>query len=186
MLKPFVFVLLAALAMPALAAQDALSLPVDARVDVQVIDNVTLDRASPEQNNVLLRPVSQAQSSASHHLPTYCLITAHAQLTDDRVRLTTQSVTCIEAEDSQPHVFSGELSAAAYDRDGSFGLDACRQRQDGQCSLAMIGPDHTFQLSLGRALQIEAQRNPSAEINEQRRHAEEQGEGNALPANPAK
>ncbi|MCG7599130.1 hypothetical protein MHM84_04980 [Halomonas sp. McH1-25] len=176
MLKPFVLVLLAFVAMPVLAAKDSLSLPADASVDVQVIDSITLDRASPERHAVLLRPVSRAQSSASHHLPTYCLITADAQLTDDRVRLTTQSVTCIEAEDSQPDIFSGELSAAAHERDGGFGLDVCRESQDGRCSLAMIVPDHTFQLNLGRALQLDAQRNPSAEINERRRHADERDE----------
>ncbi|SFH64636.1 hypothetical protein [Modicisalibacter xianhensis] len=172
MLKPFVYMLLTAMAMPTLAAQDTLSLPADARIDVQVIDRVTLDRASSERNDVLLRPVSRTQSTAAHHLPEYCLITARAQLTEERVRLTTESVTCIEPEGSQPHIYSGELSAAAYEREGGFGLDVCQESQEGQCSRAVIVPDHTFQLSLGRALQIDAQRNPSAEINQRRMQAE--------------
>lgn len=183
MLKPFVYLLLAVMTMPVLAAQDTLRLPADARVEVQLIDRVTLDRTSSEKNNILLRPVSHVQSSVSYQLPKHCLITANAQLTDDRVRLTTQSMTCVETEDSQPDVFSGELSAAAYERDGGFGLDVCHESQDGQCSLAVIAPDHTFQLSLGRSLQLDAQINPSAEINKRRRHADEQGEASNLPAN---
>lgn len=170
MLKVLVCVLLAALATPTLAARDTLHLPADVRIDVQVIDRVTLDQRSPDVANVLLHPAQREPSSATQQLPHYCLITADAQLEETRVRLTTRSVTCIEAEGEQRKIFSGTLSAAAFERDGGFGLDVC-SGQNGQCTSATIGPDHTFQLSISRDTEINALTNPSEEINKRRRQA---------------
>ncbi|MEC9482272.1 MAG: hypothetical protein UMU75_02965 [Halomonas sp.] len=171
--KLLVSVLMTLLAIPALAAPAAtLSLPANARVDVQVIDSVVLDSRSPARTDVLLRPVHAAQSDATHRLPDYCLITADARIEGDRVRLTTQSATCIETASPQPEIFSGEFAAAAYERAGDYGLDVCTTRQDGTCQRATIEPTHTFQLAIGRDVNIQAQANPSARINEQRREAD--------------
>lgn len=181
MVKKRVCALLAGLAMPALAAE-SLSLPADARVDVQVVARVTLDRNAPDRADVLLRPVSREQSSAMHRLPNHCLITANAQLEGQQVRLTTQSVTCIETEGNRRAVFSGELSAAAFERDGGFGLDVCTDDQDGECVRAVIEPDHHFQLNIGRDTEISALENPSEEINERRRQTNGEGIANPIPA----
>lgn len=183
MLKPFVYVLLAALAMPVLAAPGTLHLPTDARIDVQVIDRVTLDQSTPEVANVLLRPAQREQSSTTHQLPHYCLITADAQLKGARARLTTQSVTCIETEGEQREIFSGELSAVAFERDGDFGLDVCNERQDGQCTHAVIVPDHTFQLNISRNTELNALTNPSEETNKRRRQANSESVANPDDAN---
>lgn len=182
MMKSLVCALLAGLAMPVLAAEATLSLPTDARLDVQVIDRVTLDKNAPGRTDVLLRPVMREQSGATHRLPDYCLITANAQIEDQRVRLTTQAVTCIEAEGDNREIFSGELSAAAYERDGGFGLDACTERQNGECRHAVIEPEHHFQLRVGRNTELSALENPSQEINERRRQADGEGVANPIPA----
>lgn len=171
MLKTLACILLAGLVTPALA-QNTLSLPARAHVDVQVIDSVTLDQATPNQTNVLLRPVEREGSSATHRLPDYCLITADARLGDQRMRLSTKTVTCIEAEGDDRAIFSGELSAAAFERDGGFGLDVCTEQRDGQCMSATLDPSHIFQLSIGRDTEISALDNPAEEINEQRRKAD--------------
>lgn len=162
---------LAGLAMPALA-QTTLSLPAEARVNVQAIDSIVLDRDTPELANVLLRPVEQENSSATHRLPNYCLITADARLIDEGIRLSTRTVTCIEAEGDDRTIFSGELSAAAFERDGSFGLDVCTASRGGQCVSAELAPAHVFQLSIGRDTEITALSNPAEKINEQRRQAD--------------
>lgn len=171
MLKTLACILLAGLAIPALA-QTTLSLPAEARVDVQVIDSVTLDQNTPELANVLLRPVARIGSSATHRLPDYCLITADARLVDQGMRLSTNTVTCIEAEGDNRAIFSGELSAAAFERDGGFGLDVCTERRDGRCTSATLEPSHAFQLSIGRDTEIAELDNPAEEINEQRRNAD--------------
>ncbi|SHF46811.1 hypothetical protein SAMN02745148_02714 [Modicisalibacter ilicicola DSM 19980] len=182
MMKKLVCILLTGLALPAWAAEATLELPVDARIDVQVIDTVTLDGGATDRTDVLLRPVTHDQADGARLLPDYCLITANAQLDDQRVRLTTQSVTCIEAEDDSPEIYSGELSAAAFERDGGFGLDVCTNKQNGQCVKAVIEPAHHFQLSIGETTRLTAQANPSEELNRQRRQADDDGNANAAPA----
>lgn len=184
MMKRFVCALLAGLAMPvlampALAAEGQLSLPADARVDVQIVESVTLDQDVPGRSDVLLRPVERDPSSTAHSLPHYCLITGSAQLEGQRVRLTTQAVTCIEAEGDNREIYSGELSAAAFERDGGFGLDVCTNRQDGECVRAVLEPAHRFQLNISTDTTLDALENPSEEINKRRRQANSEG---AAPA----
>lgn len=175
MIKTHASLLMAAmLAMPTLAMSDTLELPADATVDVQVIDVLTLSAQAPERNDVVLHPV--ADGDASHALPEYCVLIGDARLDGERIRLTTQSLTCIETEGSESEIYSGEISAAAYDTDGNFGLAAC---QDGNCRLL---PEQTFQLRLASDLAIEQQDNPAARINEQRREAEGAGVANPIPA----
>lgn len=171
MIKTPAAILLAGLAMPA-PAQTTLSLPAEARVDVQAIDSIVVDRDTPKQVNVLLRPVEQESSSATHRLPDYCLITADARLVDAGMQLSTRTVTCIEAEGDDRTIFSGELSAAAFERDGSLGLDVCTASRDGQCVSALLAPAHVFQLSIGRDTELAALGNPAEQINEQRRRAD--------------
>ncbi|MGC3871902.1 hypothetical protein ACPF7Z_01375 [Halomonas sp. GXIMD04776] len=132
--------------------------------------------------DVLLRPVTRDEADSTQPLPHYCLITANARLNDRRVRLTTESVTCIDAEDDSPAIYSGELSAAAFERDGDFGLDVCTNEQDGQCRKAVIDPDHHFQLNVSEATSISAQDNPSEELNRQRRQVDGEGIANPVPA----
>nr|WP_298415510.1 hypothetical protein [uncultured Halomonas sp.] len=168
--------------MPVFAAETALDLATDTRIDVQVIDRITLDDSQAEMTDVLLRPVTRAENASTQPLPHYCLITASARLDDGRVRLTTKSVTCIDAEDDSPAVYSGELSAAAFENDGDFGLDTCTNEQDGRCTKAVIEPEHHFQLNVGESIHITAQENPSAELNRQRRQADGEGVANPIPA----
>ncbi len=182
MLKKLLCLCLAGLASPVFAAQTALDLPADTRIDVQVIDRITLDDSQEEMTDVLLRPVTRSKEASAQPLPPYCLITASARLNDRRVRLTTESVTCIDAEDDSPAIYSGELSAAAFENDGNFGLDTCTNEQDGRCTKAVIEPEHHFQLNVGKATHIPAQENPSAELNRQRRQADGEGVANPIPA----
>lgn len=179
MIKTLACALLAGLALPAMA-QPTLSLPAEARIDVQVIDIISLDQDTPRLSNVLLRPVHRTSSSATHHLPDYCLITADAHLDDTRMQLSATTVTCIAAEGDTRQIFSGELSAAAFERDGGFGLDVCTTSRDGQCIRAELTPAHVFQLSVGRDTEIAALENPSKQINEQRRQADGAGAANPL------
>jgi len=175
MTKTHASLLMAAmLAMPTLAMSDTLELPADATVDAQVIDVLTLSAQTPERNDLLIHPV--ADGDASHSLPEYCVLIGDAQIDGERIRLTTQSLTCIETEGSDSEIYSGEISAAAYGSDGNFGLAAC---QDGDCRLT---PEQTFQLRLASELAIEQQENPAARINEQRRQAEGEGVANPIPA----
>ena len=164
----------AALAMPTLAMSDTLALPADATIDVQVIDVLTLSAESAERDDLILHPV--VNGDATHALPEYCVVIGDARLDGERIRLTTQSLTCIKTDGSESEIYSGEISAAAYDTDGKFGLAAC---QDGACRLT---PAQTFQLRLASDLAIEQQDNPAAEINEQRRQAEGAGVANPIPA----
>lgn len=182
MLKRISCLWLAGLTLPVFAADATLDLPADTRIDVQVIDRVILDDSKAEMTDVLLRPVTQDQGASTQPLPPYCLITANARLNDRRIRLTTESVTCIDAEDDSPAIYSGELSAAAFENDGDFGLDICANEQDGQCTKAVIEPEHHFQLNVGEGAHITAQENPSAEINRQRRKADGEGIANPPPA----
>lgn len=172
MVKKLVCALLAGVAaMPVLATEVQLRLPANARVDVQVVDSVVLDQHTPSKSDVLLRPVEREQSSATHRLPPYCLITAAARLEDQHVRLTTQSVTCIEAEGDRRTIFTGELPAAAFERDGGFGLNVCTRQQEGECVQAVLEPAHHFQLNVSQDSELDALANPSAEINQRRRQA---------------
>ncbi|SEK87690.1 hypothetical protein [Halomonas daqiaonensis] len=175
MIKTHASLMIAAvLAMPPLAMSDTLELPADATVNVQVIDELTLSEQTPERNDLLIHPV--ADGDASHTLPEYCVLIGDARIDDERIRLTTQSLTCIETDGSESEIYSGEISAAAYDSDGDFGLAAC---QNGTCRLTR---EQTFQLRLASDLAIEQQDNPAAEINEQRRQAEGEGVANPIPA----
>ncbi|MDZ7852482.1 MAG: hypothetical protein U5L98_07495 [Halomonas sp.] len=175
MIKNYASLLMAAvLAMPTLAISDTLELPTDATIDVQVIDDVTLSAQTPEHDDLLIHPV--AVGNASHTLPEYCVLIGDARIDGERIRLTTQSLTCIETDGSESEIYSGEISAAAYDSDGDFGIAAC---QNGICRLT---PEQTFQLRLASELVIEQQDNPAARINEQRRQAEGEGVANPTPA----
>lgn len=171
MINPSRFTLLAALlALPALSyAQgqpETLSLPADASIEMSIISPLTLDEAAPKVSSIIIHPVSEG--SGSHALPDYCVVIGDAQIDNGRLRLTTRDMTCIEAQGGDSAIFSGELSAGAYDEDGNFGLPVC---SDGSCELT---PDDSFLVILNDAIAIEQQPNPSAEINAQRRqHGQE-------------
>lgn len=166
--------LAAALMMPALAMSDTLELPADAILDAQLLTELTLSAQDAERSDLIILPV--AEGEASHTLPEYCVLIGDARLSDDRIRLTADSLTCIETDGSESAIYSGEISAAAYETDGSYGIAAC---QNGECRLR---PEQTFQLHLASELSIEQQQNPAAEINEQRRQAEGDGVANPIPA----
>ncbi|WP_299230818.1 hypothetical protein [uncultured Halomonas sp.] len=166
--------LLGLLLAPSLAFAATLELPADARLEVQVVESLSLDPDTPRHDDVLLRPV--ANGSGSHQVPDYCVMVGDAQLDGERIRITTSSVTCIDTEGSDSHIYSGEISAAAYGSDGKFGIDAC---QDGRCELS---PEHGFELQLASDLAIEEQENPSEQINIERRQAEGNGVANPIPA----
>lgn len=183
MMKTLACALLAGLASPVLAAPAALDLPAEARIDVEVIDSITLDRQTASRSNVLLRPVHANDSSATHRLPDYCLITANARLETRRVQLSTRTVTCIESEDEARAIYSGELSATAVGRDGELGLAVCAAQRDNQCMRAELAPGQVFQLSIGRDTRITALENPSEQINQQRRRADGEGVANPVPSN---
>lgn len=166
--------LLGLLLAPSLAFATTLELPADARLEVQVVSSLSLDAEAPRQDDILLRPV--ADGSGSHQVPDYCVMVGDAQLDGERIRITTSSVTCIDTAGSDSHIYSGEISAAAYDSDGEFGINAC---QDGRCE---ITPEHGFELQLASELAIEEQENPSEQINIERRQAEGDGVANPIPA----
>ena len=166
--------LLAALFTPSLALAATLELPSDARLEVQVIESFTLDREASRRDDILLRPVANGQGT--HELPSHCVMVGDARLDGERVRITTNSVTCIATDGGDSEIFSGELSAAAYEADGSFGIAAC---EEGRCE---ISPAHTFELRLASELAIEEQENPAERINIQRREAEGAGVANPIPA----
>ncbi|QTF94473.1 MAG: hypothetical protein J5F18_13655 [Halomonas sp. BM-2019] len=166
--------MLAALFAPSLALAATLELPADARLEVQVIDRLALDQESPRQADILLRPVANGQGS--HALPDHCVMVGDARLDGERIRLTTSSVTCIATDGGDSEIYSGAMSAAAYDADGAFGIAAC---EAGRCELT---PEHSFELRLASELSIEEQENPSEQINIRRREAEGTGVANPVPA----
>jgi len=166
--------LLGLLLAPTLAFATTLELPADARLEVQVVAPLSLDADTPRRDDILLRPV--AEGSGSHQIPDYCVMVGDAQIDGERVRITTSSITCIDTEGSDSHIYSGEISAAAYDSDGDFAIAAC---QAGRCELS---PEHGFELQLASDLAIEEQRNPSEQINIERRQAEGDGVANPIPA----
>ncbi|TFH88106.1 hypothetical protein EQG41_04165 [Billgrantia azerbaijanica] len=164
------------LALPATTVADTLELPADAQVAVTVIDRLTLDPEQARRDDILLHPVS-GYDAATHELPEYCVLVGDARLDGERIRITTEALTCIEAEGGDSEIYTGELSAAAYESDGSYGVAAACDGE--RCELT---PDTPFLLQLASPLALEEQANPSAEINRQRRQAEGEGVANPLPA----
>ncbi|GEK72237.1 MULTISPECIES: hypothetical protein [Halomonas] len=161
MFKPTILLMATALTLPSLAMGDTLSLPADARVAMALVDDLTLDAETPRLDDVVMHPVHSERGS--HRLPDYCVVTGDARRNGERVRLTASALTCIETAGADSAIYSGELTAGAYDADGDFGLAAC---QGDRCRLT---PDDVFVLTLTRPLSLEQQANPSAEINARRR-----------------
>ncbi|MDN3555329.1 hypothetical protein [Halomonas maura] len=161
---PTLLLMATALALPSLAMGDTLELPADARVEMEVVDDLVLDAQTPRRDDIVLRPVDGGDGS--HRLPDYCVVIGDAQRDGERIRLTTHSLTCIEAEGGDSEIYSGELTAGAYDRDGHFGIAAC---EDDQCRLT---PDDSFLLTITHPIHIEQQANPSARLNAERRQAD--------------
>ncbi|MBB3229480.1 hypothetical protein [Halomonas stenophila] len=160
---PTLLLMVASLALPSLAMGDTLELPADAQVEMEVVDDLVLDAQTPRRDDIVLRPVDGGDGS--HQLPDHCVVIGDAQRDGERIRLTTHALTCIEAEGGDSEIYSGELTAGAYDSDGRFGIAAC---DDDQCRLA---PGDSFLLTLTSPLRIEQQANPSAELNVERRQA---------------
>lgn len=166
---------LALLLLPLSASAETLSLPADADVAMQVVDDLTLEGGDMRRDDILLRPVADL-ADATHELPEYCVVVGDARQEGDRLRISAKSLTCIETDDSDSDIFSGDISAAAYELDGSYGLASCSA---GRCELPA---DHVFHLRLAHALEIEEQDNPSARVNAQRRQANGEGVANPIPA----
>ncbi|WP_445157999.1 hypothetical protein [Halomonas sp. E14] len=167
---------LALMTLPLVASAATLSLPADARLAMSVIDVVSLDAEQPRRDDILLRPAVSGSSQASHELPEYCIVVGDARVEGERMRITTKALTCIQTNGSESEIYSGELSAAAYEQDGSFGLAVC---EEDRCS---VTPDQAFYLQLASPLTVEQQDNPGARINEQRRQADGRGVANPIPA----
>ncbi|MEA2117356.1 hypothetical protein [Halovibrio sp. HP20-50] len=169
--------LVAPLFATAIYASDAtLSLPNEATVGVEVVEELTFDSGQARLSEILLHPTQAAD--ATHSLPEYCVIIGNAQLTDERIRITTQEATCIETHDADSNIFSGEFSAGAYGEDGRYGI-AC---EGSPCTLA---PGQTFLLTLNDKVEIEELENPSAELNRQRREVNGEGVANPVPREEA-
>ncbi|MGJ7457574.1 hypothetical protein ACR80S_06065 [Halomonas sp. MA07-2] len=174
MTKTPAILLLAALFTPSLALAATLELPAEARLEVQVIDSLILDQDAPRLDDILLRPVVNGQGS--HELPSHCIMVGDALIEGERVRITVKSVTCIATDGGDSEIYSGEMSAAAFGADDSFGIAAC---EGPRCE---ITPEHTFELRLASELSIEEQENLSERINIQRRQADGAGVANPIPA----
>lgn len=162
------------LALPGLgfaqAKPEVLSLPSGASVEMALISPLEISAEQPDASNIIMHPVSEG--IGTHSLPNYCVLTGDAHLNDNRLSITTKQMTCIEADGADSAIFSGELSAAAYAADDTYGLPVC---QDNRCTLS---PTDGFTLTLSDAIDIEQQPNPSAEINAMRRqHGQETGNG---------
>lgn len=154
---------------------ESLVLPSDATVLVQVVDSVEVSANDSRMDDLLLRPAGE-HTATSHTLPEYCVVVANARPEGERLRISTQSLTCIETDGSDSNIYSGEISAGAYELDDSYGLAVCNS---GRCELT---PEHSFILKLASRLEISEQDNPSARINEQRRQANGEGVANPIPA----
>lgn len=166
--------LLSALLVAPLSASAAtLSLPDAATVGVEVVDAISFTDGQSRQEGILLRPADISQ--ASHTLPEYCVIVGDAQRDDARVRITTHDVTCIETDEADSSIFSGEIDAAVYGDDGQYGVSC----NDASCELAS---GHAFTLTLNAPLEITERDNPSARINETRRQTDGEGVANPIPA----
>ncbi|MGS2743399.1 hypothetical protein ACU6TU_07375 [Halomonas sp. LS-001] len=159
--------LLPLMASSSFAADAKLTFPEQATVGVEFIEDVTFADGGSSFTNILLRPNHEA--STSHQLPEYCVIIGDALRSGERVRITAHDVTCIEAENSESAIFSGEIDAGVYDTDGQYGLNC----EDTDCAFVQ---EHNFTLTLNKSLEIEAQNNPSAEINARRRQADQESE----------
>ncbi|AZM96052.1 hypothetical protein [Vreelandella venusta] len=162
-----------ALATPLLAAEQTLTLPKGASVGVEVIEEFAFSDSQSRYEAILLHPTQAG--GASHQLPEYCVLVANAQLTNGRIRITTQDATCIETHDAESAIFTGSFSAGAYAADGQYGL-AC---DEPSCTLS---PGQAFVVTLDEDIDINAQDNPSAEINAARREADGEGVANPIPS----
>lgn len=162
-----------ALATPLYAADSTLTLPSGASVGVEVVEDHHFSEAQPRLNNMLLHPIQT--ESATHELPEYCVLVANAQVSNERIRITTQDATCIETHDAESTIFSGAFKASAYAEDSQYGLPC----PGGACTLV---PGDAFVLTLDESISITAQDNPSAEINAMRRQANGEGVANPIPA----
>ncbi|MFC2991504.1 hypothetical protein [Halomonas tibetensis] len=165
MTKTPTILLLAALFTPSLALAATLELPTETRLQVQVIDSLFLNENESRLDDILIRPAASAQGS--HELPSHCVMVGDALIDGERVRITTKSVTCIATQGSESEIYSGDISAAAYDEDGSFGIAAC---EGSRCE---ITPEQIFELRLASDLVIEEQENTSEQINIQRRQLDD-------------
>lgn len=176
MFKIAATLLVTALLTPLQAFGDTLELPPQAQVEFSLIEPLTLKENDEEarREDIVMRPVTDG--SGTHSLPQHCVVIGSASLNDERIRLTATSMTCIETHGTDSEIYSSEITAAAYDADGSYGLPAC---EDGHCEL---GNDRGFMLQFSEAISIEPQSNPSAELNEQRRQANGDGVANPIPA----
>lgn len=145
---------------------EVLSLPAGANVEMALISPLKISEEKASASDIIMHPVHQG--IGSHSLPNYCVLTGDAQLDGDRLTITAKQMTCIKAEGAESAIFSGELSAAAYDANDTFGLPVC---QDNSCTLTTTD---SFTLTFSDAIDIEQQSNPSAEINAKRRqHGQE-------------
>ncbi|WGI27067.1 hypothetical protein QEN58_08390 [Halomonas alkaliantarctica] len=160
----------------AIAEEATLSLPNEATVGVEVVEELAFESNQARLNDILLHPTQAA--GASHSLPEYCVIVGSAQMVDERIRVTTQEATCIETNDADSDIFTGEFSASAYGEDGQYGI-AC---EGIPCTLS---PGQPFLLTLDQPVEIVEQDNPSAELNEQRRQADGEGIANPVPREEA-
>ncbi len=165
-------------ATPLYAADDGatLSLPTEATVGVEVVEELTFSSNEDRLSDILLHPTQAAD--ASHSLPEYCVLIGNAHFVDGRIRITTEEATCIETHEADSDIFTGEFSARAYSEEGQYGI-AC---EDDPCTLA---PGQTFLLTLDEAVDIEELDNPSAELNEQRRQVDGDGVANPVPREEA-
>ena len=152
------------------------SLPNEATVGVEVVEELAFESSQARLNEILLHPTQAA--GASHSLPEYCVIVGNAQLVDERIRVTTQEATCIETHDDDSDIFTGEFSASAYAEDGQYGI-AC---EDTPCTLS---PDQALLLTLDEPVEIKELDNPSEELNEQRRQVNGEGVDNPVPREEA-
>lgn len=159
-------------AMPLYAADSSLTLPNESTVGVEVVEELTFTSNQDRLSDILLHP-TQAEG-ASHSLPEYCVIIGTAQLNNDRIRITTQNATCIETNDADSNIFSGDFIASAYAEDGQYAI-AC---EGSPCTLS---PGQTFMLTLDEAVDIEELENPSAELNQRRQQANGEGVANPIP-----
>lgn len=148
------------------AAPSSLELPDQATVGLRLVSPVALSPAKPEHQGVIMTP--SANRDASQTLPKHCVIVGDAQLNGSRVRVSTTAITCIETDQADSAIFTGEIDAAVYGSDGAYGLEC----QPSGCTL---GTDTDFIMALDAPVQIQAQANPSAELNRQRREAEPRG-----------
>lgn len=160
----------------AIASEATLSLPNEATVGVEVVEELAFESNQARLNDILLHPTQAA--SASHSLPEYCVIVGSAQRVDERIRVTTQEATCIETHDADSNIFTGEFSASAYGEDGQYGI-AC---EDAACTLS---PGQPFLLTLNQPVEIEELDNPSEALNQQRQQANGEGGANPIPREDA-